>query len=55
MESPDPDHLAYTGDLGEPPKQARQLPSDLPTSLDDRRNVNIMNDEVEIYDAWQGE
>lgn len=44
--------LAYTGDLGEPP---RKLPSDLPTSLDDRRTVRIMNDETEIYDAWQGQ
>jgi hypothetical protein len=53
MDSPDHEH-AYTGDLGEshPP---RQLPTDLPTSLDDRRAPQIMNDETEIYDAWQGE
>jgi hypothetical protein len=45
---------AYSGDLGEP-QRPRQLPSDLPTSLNDRRPVHIMNDETEIYDAWQGE
>jgi hypothetical protein len=51
MDSPEHDQ-AFTGDLGEPP---RKLPSDLPTSLDDRRTVRIMNEETEIYDAWQGE
>lgn len=50
MDAPDYDH-AYSGDLGEPP---RKLPSDLPTSLDDRRTVRIMSEETEIYDAWQG-
>ena len=35
---------------------ARQLPSDLPTSLNDRRPVSTyMPEETEIYDAWQGE
>jgi len=51
MDAPGHD-LASTGDLGEPP---RKLPSDLPTSLDDRRTVRIMNEETEIYDAWQGQ
>jgi hypothetical protein len=33
----------------------RQLPADLPTSLDDRRKVDpIFGEEAEIYDAWQG-
>ncbi|KAF2477827.1 uncharacterized protein BDR25DRAFT_250102 [Lindgomyces ingoldianus] len=50
MDSPTEEH-AYTGD---PPKP-RQLPSDLPTSLDDRRAVPIMGEETEIYDAWQGQ
>jgi hypothetical protein len=49
MESPDNEH-AFPGDAPKP----RQLPADLPTSLDDRRNVNMMNEETEIYDAWQG-
>lgn len=32
----------------------RQLPDDLPKSLDDRRNVHSYGGETEIYDAWQG-
>jgi len=52
MDSPDHEY-AYSGDLGEP-MRPRQLPSDLPTSLNDRRPVTIMNEETEIYDAWQG-
>lgn len=39
---------------GEPPQQPRQLPSDLPTSLDDRREPR-KQEEMEVYDAWQGE
>ncbi|KAF1963423.1 hypothetical protein CC80DRAFT_486817 [Byssothecium circinans] len=50
MDSPPNEH-AYTGDAPKP----RQLPSDLPTSLDDRRPVNTMGEETEIYDAWQGQ
>lgn len=38
-------------DVEEP--QRRQLPDDLPTSLDDRRDT-IFRPDVEIYDAWQG-
>jgi hypothetical protein len=59
MDSPTNDH-AYTGDLGDlgtytadKPKP-RQLPPDLPTSLDDRREVHLAA-ETEMYDAWQGE
>ena len=38
------------------PPAVRQLPSDLPTSLNDRRPVSAyMPEETEIYDAWQGE
>lgn len=32
----------------------RQLPDDLPTSLDDRRSVPAYQPETEMYDAWQG-
>jgi hypothetical protein len=32
----------------------RQLPPDLPRSLDDRRNAPAFDAETEIYDAWQG-
>ncbi|KAF2747038.1 hypothetical protein M011DRAFT_519354 [Sporormia fimetaria CBS 119925] len=47
MESPT--HKALDGDSQRP----RQLPPDLPTSLDDRRTP-VVNEELEIYDAWQG-
>ncbi|KAF2244636.1 hypothetical protein BU26DRAFT_83013 [Trematosphaeria pertusa] len=50
MDSPEHEH-AYTGD---PPKP-RQLPADLPTSLDDRRALPMLGEETEIYDAWQGQ
>ncbi|ODH13940.1 hypothetical protein ACO22_06775 [Paracoccidioides brasiliensis] len=33
----------------------RQLPDDLPTSLDDRRSVLTFPAETEMYDAWQGQ
>ena len=32
----------------------RQLPLDLPTSLDDRRQVRSYAGETEMYDGWQG-
>lgn len=32
----------------------RQLPADLPKSLDDRQPVRSYGRETEIYDAWQG-
>lgn len=41
------------GFAGGDPKP-RQLPDDLPTSLDDRRSVPVYGAETEIYDAWQG-
>ncbi|KAJ4334055.1 hypothetical protein N0V95_009264 [Ascochyta clinopodiicola] len=38
------------------PPPARKLPSDLPTSLNDRRPVSAyMPEETEMYDAWQGQ
>lgn len=35
-------------------QQPRELPDDLPKSLDDRRSVPVFQQETEIYDAWQG-
>ena len=32
----------------------RQLPDDLPTSLDDRKPQTFFGQEMEVYDAWQG-
>ena len=34
--------------------QPRQLPSDLPRSLNDRRHVPSYGGETEMYDGWQG-
>ncbi|KAF2876569.1 hypothetical protein BDV95DRAFT_229852 [Massariosphaeria phaeospora] len=52
MAAPPPDPAgALTGDAPKP----RQLPADLPTSLDDRRAVHTMAEETELYDAWQGQ
>lgn len=36
-------------------EKPRQLPADLPKSLDDRQNFRSYNEETEYYDAWQGE
>jgi hypothetical protein len=33
----------------------RQLPDDLPRSLDDRKSFPGYRSETEVYDAWQGE
>ncbi|KIW53616.1 hypothetical protein PV05_09171 [Exophiala xenobiotica] len=33
---------------------SRNVPSDLPTSLDDRRNFSSYGGETEMYDGWQG-
>ncbi|KAI9811778.1 MAG: hypothetical protein M1827_005323 [Pycnora praestabilis] len=33
----------------------RQLPDDLPKSLDDRRSVPRYGEETEVYDPWQGQ
>ena len=38
----------------ERPRPKRQLPDDLPKSLDDRRTADTFGTETEIYDAWQG-
>lgn len=36
------------------PTGHRQLPADLPKSLDDRQPVRSYGGETEMYDAWQG-
>ncbi|MCJ1417517.1 hypothetical protein MMC32_003861 [Xylographa parallela] len=41
--------------LEEKALQRRQLPRDLPKSLDDRRPVHSYAGETEMYDAWQGQ
>lgn len=35
-------------------EKPRQLPPDLPKSLDDRQPVANFGGETEMYDAWQG-
>lgn len=50
MESTDENGIHDAADTPKP----RQLPDDLPRSLDDRRNVPQIAGETEIYDAWQG-
>lgn len=35
-------------------QKPRELPLDLPRSLDDRRSYPSYNQETEYYDAWQG-
>ena len=35
-------------------ERPRELPADLPRSLDDRQNFQSYNEETEYYDAWQG-
>lgn len=35
-------------------EKPRELPPDLPRSLDDRKNFRSYNEETEYYDAWQG-
>ncbi|KAK2785404.1 hypothetical protein FQN52_008464 [Onygenales sp. PD_12] len=44
-----------TPTLSSPKRRSRQLPPDLPTSLDDRRSVPGFTPETEMYDAWQGQ
>lgn len=41
--------------FNEEPQKPRQLPDDLPKSLDDRRNTsNAFREETEVYDPWMG-
>ena len=48
-----------TTDEGQSPEEEasirRQLPSDLPKTLDDRQPVRHYGAETEMYDAWQGQ
>ncbi|KAL8948755.1 MAG: hypothetical protein Q9222_005080 [Ikaeria aurantiellina] len=41
--------------ISEEPFRPRQLPADLPKSLDDRQPVRSTGAETEMYDAWQGQ
>lgn len=48
-------HYDVEDDEHERSPRTRELPSDLPRSLDDRKNFPSYNQETEYYDAWQGE
>lgn len=48
----DPPEPTSPSDFGSP-AASPVLPSDLPTSLDDRRYTHY-DPGVEVYDAWQG-
>lgn len=50
----DPVHVLSGGDDEEKSSVPRNLPSDLPKSLDDRQPVRSYGGETEMYDAWQG-
>lgn len=50
-EEVDPSHNHSPASSGSP----KELPEDLPKSLDDRRSVPVFQQETEMYDAWQGE
>lgn len=41
-------------DAQEEVQRPRELPADLPRSLDDRKNFRSYNEDIEYYDAWQG-
>lgn len=51
MDFGDPDGGGF-GD--EQPRKPRELPADLPKSLDDRRHFKEPVGETEFYDGWQG-
>ena len=52
MDRPDP--VQDTTSPPSTPPTPRKLPSDLPTSLDDRRPLPSYGGETEFYDGWQG-
>lgn len=55
MDIGDPNGGESDGVERETQPKPRQLPTDLPRSLDDRRNVSThYTPETEMYDAWQG-
>ena len=47
------DELEQTTSPASPEEKPRQLPEDLPKSLNDRKTTRF-NPGVEVYDAWQG-
>ena len=49
-----PPTLTPPAEDSEPPQSPLELPPDLPTSLDDRRNFHTFDRETEYYDGWQG-
>ena len=57
MEPSDSDGEAYAGfNAGAEDKtKPRDLPADLPKSLDDRRRPTGLVPETEMYDGWQGQ
>lgn len=54
MDSPDEHAEDANGFHEEDAARPRQLPADLPKSLDDRQPVRNYGGETEMYDAWQG-
>ena len=54
MDPGDPDSHAGEENGDEDRSPRRQLPMDLPKSLDDRQPVRDYGGETEMYDAWQG-
>ncbi|KKY25021.1 putative dil and ankyrin domain-containing protein [Phaeomoniella chlamydospora] len=53
--SPHEDGAGFGEDDEDPFQKPKQLPPDLPTSLDDRRPFQTYGGETEMYDAWQGQ
>lgn len=47
-------HADHDTEEEQSPTRPRQLPDDLPKSLDDRRTIPHYGRETEMYDAWQG-
>ena len=49
-----PSSMESTVDLDARLSAQRELPADLPRSLNDRRGVRHSGVETEMYDGWQG-
>ena len=54
MDPSDSEGEAYAGFTGGAKKKPRDLPADLPKSLDDRKRPTGLVPETEMYDGWQG-
>lgn len=55
MDDHDHDHQVEEEHAFDDQAKPRELPADLPRSLDDRKTFSGYGDvETEIYDAWQG-